>query len=289
MKKLPFLLLTVIFCTSISIAITSPTENFANLIVNSELLQTNLSIITYENTNLLPLNKISHPLNIKTNYQDDKILINTEEINLELYTNSDIAYINNQKVYLVTSIIKYNNEIYIPLNLLNDILNIYITYDTTSNSIFINKLSEVKQMEFFFNKVENKLKNINNINMDIITEIIAKDNSSYSTGSNIYIDKTLNKIFQKNMLNKEWQEINLTISRTSTTTFDTSFFTGISLDRINSTPDCLIFYGYYPLDTNNICYSKLFVNPNTLFIEKQINSFNFEDNAIKQTVFYTYK
>ena len=66
-------------------------------------------------------------------------------------------------------------------------------------------------------------------------------------------------------------------------------FTGISLDRINSTPDCLIFYGYYPLDTNNICYSKLFVNPNTLFIEKQINSFNFEDNAIKQTVFYTYK
>jgi len=286
MKKLPFLLIITTFCTSISIAITSPKEILGNLIINSELLETNSPIIKYENSYLIPLDKISSLLNIE--FDENKILIATEDIKLELHINSHDAYINNQKVHLIAPIISYNNKTFIPINLLNELFNFYITYDTLSNTVFINKLSEFRQMEFFFNKVQNKLQNINNINMDIITEIIANDNSSYSTGSNIYIDKTLNKIFQKNMLNQEWKELDLAISQSNNINFNNTFFTGISLDRLNSTPECLIFYGYYPLDTNKICYSKLFVNPNNLLIEKQINEFDFEANTIKQTVFYSY-
>lgn len=286
MRKLAFLLFIIIFCTSVSIAITAPREILGNLIINSELIETNSSIITYENSYLIPLKKVSSLLNVE--FKDNKILITTEDINLELYINSHDAYINNQKVHLVTPIISYNSQVYIPINLLNELFNFYITYDKASNTVFINKLSEFRQMEFFFNKVQNKLQTINNINIDIITEIVAPDNSSYSTGSNIYINKTLNKIFQKNMLNQEWQELDLAISQNNNLNFNNTFFTGISLDRLNSTPDCLIFYGYYPLDENRICYSKLFVNPNSLLIEKQINEFEFEGNNIKQTVFYSY-
>ena len=88
--------------------------------------------------------------------------------------------------------------VYCVINLLNDLFDFYIVYDEYSNTLFLSKLTQFKQMEFFFGKVQNKLQTLNNINFDIITEIISKDNTSYSTGSSIYIDRTLNKIFQKN-------------------------------------------------------------------------------------------
>ena len=183
----------------------------------------------------------------------------------------------------------YNNEIYISTNLLNSLLDFNFYYDNLSTTLFIKDLSEFKQIEFFFYKIEQNLKHLNNIHMDIISEIIADDNSSYSIGVNIYIDRTLNKIFQKNMLEEEWKESTTILTPIANNNFNNSFFSGISLDRINSNQNQLIFYGYYPLDKNKICDSKIFINPKTLVIEKQINEFNFENNKIKQTIFYTTK
>ena len=287
MKKIPFLSFLLIFCTSISTSITIPSELLSNFVANSEFIESNLSILLYESSYLLPLNKISHLLNIafKT---EDKITLTAKDIELNLCTNSHNAYLNNKKIHLITPLLSYNNQIYIPINLLNDLFDFYIIYDQYSNTLFLNKLSEFKQMEFFFGKVQNKLQTLNNINFDIITEIISKDNTSYSIGSSIYIDRTLNKIFQKNMTNDTWKEADIRLSKNTYTNFNNTFFTGISLDRINSTPNCLIFYGYYPLDDNKICYSKLFVDPNSLFIQKQLNEYIFEENKIKQTVFYSY-
>jgi len=207
---------------------------------------------------------------------------------IELYPNSYKACINGQNVDLIVPSIVQDNKIYVSANLINDLSKFYIYYDKHSNSIFATSKSDFNKLEFFFNKVEKILNNFNNITIDIITEIISADGSSYSTGSNILINRTLNKILTKNMLDTNWQESNIKISTNISANFNNTFFAGMSVDRINSNNNYIIFNGYYPLDNNRICYSKLYVNPNTLQIEKQINEFDFEGSTVKQTAFYSY-
>lgn len=234
------------------------------------------------------LDAINIPYNIKK-LEENKIQIEFLENILELYPNSHKAYINNQQVSLVVPTILQENITYISLNLISNLSNFYINYDNLSNSIFVTTESDFKKIKFFFSKVEDILKTFNSINIDIINEIIASDGSSYSVGNSIYIDKTLNKIFQKNILDNNWKESDIKLSATTTADFNEHFFAGISVDRINSNNDYIIFSGYYPLDNKKICNSTLYINPHNLEIEKQINQFEYENSTIKQTVFYSYK
>lgn len=289
MKKLLPIILTFALCTSLSFANDTGT---LNLIFNSELIESTFPVINYENYILVPIDKfldaISIPYNIKK-LEENKIQIEFLENILELYPNSHKAYINNQQVSLVVPTILQENITYISLNLISNLSNFYINYDNLSNSIFVTTESDFKKIKFFFSKVEDILKTFNSINIDIINEIIASDGSSYSVGNSIYIDKTLNKIFQKNILDNNWKESDIKLSATTTADFNEHFFAGISVDRINSNNDYIIFSGYYPLDNKKICNSTLYINPHNLEIEKQINQFEYENSTIKQTVFYSYK
>jgi len=287
MKILLSVISIFMFCTSYS----SANTNHSNLIVNSELISNNFSIINKDDYILIPLENFLNKIKISykiLNNDNEKINIEFLNNKLELFFNSHDAYINEKFVHLVTPTIFENNQIYISTNLINDLTNFYIQYDKLSNSLFVTNKNDFKKLNFFFNKVENILKTFNSINIDVITEIIGSDNSSYSIGNNIYIDRTLNKIFQKNMLANNWEETNIKISNISDNNFNNNFFAGISVDRINSSNDYIIFNGYYPLDNNRICKSKLYVNPHSLKIEKQISEFDFEGNKVKQTVFYSY-
>lgn len=288
MKKLSLILCIWAMCTSYSAA----TEiNSLNLIVNSELIENNFSCIKHEKFILVPLtnflDKIKLNYNIST-YTEEKMCIEFSNNKIELYPNSYTAYINDQKVDLVTPTVTQNNQIYVSTNLIKDLSDLYIYYDSYSNSIFVTPKSDFKKIDFFFNKIEKILKTFNSINIDVINEIISPNGSSYSIGNSIYIDKTLNKIFQKNILDNSWKESNIKISSATSNNFNETFFTGISVDKINSNNDYIIFKGYYPLDNNRICKSILYINPYTLEIEKQINEFDFESNFVKQTIFYSY-
>lgn len=288
MKKSLCIMFIFLFWTNPSNASTFETSK---LIVNSKLTNTNFSIIKYESFILVPINKFLDNLNIPyniTKQNNENFSINFSNNNLELYSNSDKAIINDQEVSLIVPTILKDNELYILLNIFDDLTNFYITYDKISNSIFSTSESNFKKINFFFNKVENILKQFSTITIDVINEVISPDGTSYSIGNNIHIDRKSNKIFQKNMLDNEWKETDIKISPINNIDFNSTFFSGISVDTINSNNDYIIFKGYYPLDNNRICNSTLYINPHTLKIEKQISNFNFEDNSVKQTIFYSY-
>lgn len=289
MKKILIIIYFFSLWTSISKA---STNKSLNLIVNSELIDANFSTIEYKDYILVPIKEFFNNINLQyhiTNFDEENLAIKFENTTLELYSNSDTIYINGQKANLIVPAIQQNNKFYISLNLINDLTKFHIHYDKISNSIFVTSKNNLRKINFFFNKVEKILKNYNIIKIDVINEIIAADKSSYSIGNNIYIDKTLNKVFQKNILDDNWKETNIEISPALTTNFNNAFFAGISVDKINSNNDYIIFTGYYPLDNNRICHSTLYVNPHTLEIEKQISNFEFESSTVKQTVFYSYK
>jgi len=288
MKKSVCILCILLFWTTPSNA---STLESSNLIVNSKLISTNFTILKYENLILVPIKKFLDNLNITyniTKQNNEKFTINFSNNELELYLNSDKAIINDQKVSLIVPTDVKDNEVYILLNLFDDLTNFHITYDKISNSIFSTSESNFNKINFFFNKVENILKQFSTITIDVINEIISPDGTSYSIGNNIHIDRKSNKIFQKNMLDNEWKETDIKISPINNINFNSTFFAGISVDTINSNNDYIIFKGYYPLDNNRICNSILYINPHTLKIEKQISNFNFEDTAVKQTIFYSY-
>lgn len=288
MKKLLLIICVLSLWTTSSSASTS---EHSNLILDSELINTNFSIINHENFTLVPTQFFLDALNIPYNISkqnNEKITITFFNNTLELFLNSDQAIINGQKVSLLLPTIVKDHQVYTLLNLFNDLTNFHIIYDKTSNSIFATSESNFNKIKFFFGKIENVLKQFYTINIDIINEIISPDGVSYSIGNNIQIDKISNKIFQKNMLDTEWTETNIKISPTNNINFNSTFFAGISVDTINSNNDYIVFKGYYPLDNNRICNSTLYINPETLKIEKQTSNFTFEGNTIKQTIFYSY-
>ena len=286
MKKIIFIFL--IICTSFSYA-ENINEKNTNIIIDSKKVELKLPIISYNDYTLVPIKNIMPYFNIgKESLSSSKNSISLKKYSstLDLYVNSTNGYINGNKITLPVAPVIYKNNLYAPIRVISDFYDCYIYYDNLSNTIFIRNINEFQQIENFFKKVQDKLKNINSLQIDIINEL-SNGTSSYAFGNSIYINKKSNTIFEKNVLDSNWKESKQKINSINYD-FNSNFFAGLSFDRTKSSETQLVFTGFYP-SNNILCETLFYVDTTSILINKQVCKFVADDVVVKQTSLYTYE
>ena len=287
------IILFLIICTSFSYASNVSERKNLNIVINSEKIYFNLPILSYNDYTLVPLKSISPYFNIEKNsitYSNKTIILKRYNSTLKLFINNINGNINGNNIKLPIAPIIYKNNVYVPIRVISDFYDCYTHYDSLSKTIFIKDLNEFQQVESFFNTIQDKLKFVNTLQIDIINEL-KNDTSTYSFGNSIYIDKNNNSVFQKNMLESNWKEIKSKLNYTTnnfSSVFNTNFFVGLSFDRKKSSETQMIFYGFYPTSEGRLCKTTFCVDTYSLHITEQIAEYFIDDLQITQCTLYSY-
>jgi hypothetical protein len=294
LKKIYFFIHLFLLWTNISFAYNIIEDKNINIVINSVKSEFESPVLISNNYTLVPFREICNFFNIPDSNiifdnKNNTVCVTNGIKKLSPSINNNIAYIDSIPFSLPVNPIIYDKTTYVPLRVIGEFLDCIIIWDSSSRSVFIKDTSEYSRVESFFNKVENNLKKIKTLKIDVINEF--KDTvNSYSFGNSIYIDTVAKKVFHKNILDKNWkyETLESNISKdTPASIFNNILFAGISFNRQLSDENFMVFNGYYSTNQGVFCKTYIYINTTTLYIEKQITEFKLGDTAIRQQILYS--
>lgn len=293
MKKFILLAITILpfLCTSSANNLDCIENKNINLVINSQKVLLSSPIIISNSHILFPLRQICEVLsfptdNISWNKNEQTIKIVYGEKQLEFKINSNIAKINDNEVLIPSSAILYKNQTYIPLRTVTEFLDCFTIWNENSKTVFIKSVDDYFETNDFFLAINSILSNVYDVQIDIINEI---NNASF--GNSIYIDAKGNQILEKNMLNTEWHNSSIKLTKNSSLeeiNYLSVLACGMKKNNKLSSKNYYVYEGYFPAKSGELSYGKLYINTINLYIEKMISETQTSLGLLKQNVIFRY-
>ncbi len=293
MKKIIVLLITIlpVLCTSSANNLDFIESTDIHLIINSEKnILTSPTIISNSHI-LFPLRelceKLSLPLeNLYWDKNEQTVKIFFKDKQLEFKINSNIAKINDTEVLLPCTPLLYKNQTYVPLRMFSEFLDYFTIWDENSKTVFIKSANDYLETNTFFLALNDIVSNVYDVQIDIINEI---NNTSF--GNSIYIDTRKNQIFEKNMLNTEWHNSSIKLTKKSSLeeiNYLSVLACGMKKNTKLSSENYYVYEGYFPAKSGELSYGRLYINTISLCIEKMICETQTTLGLLKQNVIFRY-
>lgn len=293
MKKMILLLIFLLpfICTSSANNLELIESTDVNLIINSEKILLDAPIILSNSHILFPLRTLCDKLpnsDIKLFWDNKGQTITIYYLNktLQLKINSNIAKINNTELILPCAPILYKNKTYIPLRIIGEFLDCFITWDQQSKTAFIKDITDYFETKIFFDSLNDIISNIHDVKIDIINEI-----NDISFGNSIYINTKENTILEKNMLNDAWHESKIKLVNKSTleeNNFLTSLSGGVKKNSKLSSETYYVYDGYFPAQSGELSKCTLYIDTSNLYLTKMISETKTDLGILKQNVLFSY-
>ena len=291
MKKLLIFLFLffLLFCRSSANNPDFIESNSIQVIFDGKKLDLTSPILLTNDTLLFPLRNLLENFSqsspeLHWDEKNHSITLLSENNTLVLEINSKTALFNNTPFTLSTVPVLYKNQTLIPLRIVSEFLDCRIAWDNPSKSVFIKTFSDFSEAEEIFRHSNIALKKINSVKMDIINEI-SYPQGNISFGHSVYIDKSTNTIYTKNILEPNWtiysqNEFN------SNLMYENSLLPFcFSLDKNKSNENTYIFRGFYPSKQGTLSESFIFIDTLTF----QLVKLSTKKEHQTQSVLYQYE
>lgn len=286
-----FFILLPFICTSSANNLDIIESNDVNLIIDSEKISLSTPTILSNSHILFPLRELcdkipTSNINLFWDNNGQAVTISYNEKTLHLKLNSNIAKINNTEVMLPCSTILYKNKTYVPLRIISEFLDCFITWDNNSKTAFIKDINDYFETKIFLDNLNTVVSNIYDVKIDIINEI-----NNVSFGNSIYINTKENTILEKNMLNENWHESKIKLLTKSTleeNNFLSSLAGGVKKNSKLSSGTYYVYDGFFPAKSGELSKCTLYIDTGNLFLSKMISETKTDLGMLKQNVLFSY-
>lgn len=146
MKNLVLFVCTIFLLLLVNPLTGAAKENNIHLMVNGDLLQTDVSPEIVNGRTLVPVRFISESLgmNIKWNDDESKVTINKDQMSLQLTIQNQNAIVNGKVIQMEVSPILDHGRTLVPLRFIGETLGVHVGWDSLSRAVLVNSPFSMK-------------------------------------------------------------------------------------------------------------------------------------------------